>query len=732
MGEENTKVPTLTLKEREENLKEALRNGGFIGDNGTWNSIIMFSGDKHVYRHRVETLIIKDLSEVYLRFDDKGKYHIPAGSTEKDLPFITQAENECNEEALVKVRNLEHTGITYKVVVPIPKTVKPTDNHGIQWSGNYNELFIGEYDGVYRKAVDEVDKDSFMAKGKFYPIHEVMNKLIPEHKEAIVNYMRMRNSSEFNEKADYDKYYSCKRMNFFGDIFEFTSYSSFLENFSDIDTSSTVFYRSIDEAILEYSDKDIGSYILVSEAAESLSGKILNINKTTGEVNTSVPINTNIVKMVKMIDGRNYSDVTPSDDDNLITLYHPTPDDTNTDYNFNHQLFWSNYDDAYNQAIYLAIKKELPKISKTYRQVFPNSIRWNSDLNKIECSKTVLELLKRYLVHSCVRSHVYTMKVNNSDLIDGEIKNYNTDCNCVLFSFIINPEVLESAVHIMENPFDAVSQSTEKKFCISNDPNYPIPVYTKMEDAIRDYVKKYPDASPDRPISIASSDFFANKFFNSPEELDGCPVKLITKPLGVWCNQLRLKEKQTLMESTSKDANVNYKRTIDLEAMVVITYLNQNFKYFTDLFTYFEDIFKSFKHNNDPKFEGESIQKIDKIMKSIEDEIENGYSLYISSSNRIINTYKSNPKAYEFSRLNFNTIYKKYHDLFNKYEKLMDKIDDETASVLDLNLDMGDAHVSKTKFNRLIYRFSDAYRIIGKIYLKLDDIMNPGGKVDKE
>ena len=186
------------------------------------------------------------------------------------------------------------------------------------------------------------------------------------------------------------------------------------------------------------------------------------------------------------------------------------------------------------------------------------------------------------------------------------------------------------------------------------------------------------------------------------------------------------------MESTSKDATANYKRTIDLEAMVVITYLNQNLKYFTDLFTYFEDIFKSFKHDNDPKFEGESIQKIDKIMKSIEDEIENGYSLYISSSNRIINTYKSDPKAYEFSRLNFNTIYKKYHDLFNKYEKLMDKIDDETASVLDLNLDMGDAHVSKTKFNRLIYRFSDAYRVIGKIYLKLDDIMNPGGKVDKE
>ena len=60
-----SKNNNFSQEDRVKYLEDAIRNGGYYGTNGVWNSIIVFSGDKHVYRARVETLIIKDVLLLY-------------------------------------------------------------------------------------------------------------------------------------------------------------------------------------------------------------------------------------------------------------------------------------------------------------------------------------------------------------------------------------------------------------------------------------------------------------------------------------------------------------------------------------------------------------------------------------------------------------------------------------------------------------------------------------------
>lgn len=178
----------ISMDEKREYLQDAITDGGYYGEDGVWNSIIVFDGDNHIYRGRVETLIIKDGDKIFLRFKDKGnnsKYFIPGGSFEKDIPNIDQAINECKEEARINVRNIRSSGITYKDVVTPPKWAIGTQ--AVNWNGNYTEVYVGEFDGYYTGHIDEVDEDKFMVKGKFYPIAEVYEVLKKEHKEAIKN-----------------------------------------------------------------------------------------------------------------------------------------------------------------------------------------------------------------------------------------------------------------------------------------------------------------------------------------------------------------------------------------------------------------------------------------------------------------------------------------------------------------------------------------------------------------
>ena len=103
-------------------LDQALKQGGFYGPTGIWNSLVKIDG--LVLRARVETLVIKkDLQQIYMHITNfaKKKYRIPGGSCEKDIPNYIQAANECNEEARIAVKNAINTGIHY-TLQNIPKS----------------------------------------------------------------------------------------------------------------------------------------------------------------------------------------------------------------------------------------------------------------------------------------------------------------------------------------------------------------------------------------------------------------------------------------------------------------------------------------------------------------------------------------------------------------------------------------------------------------------------------
>ena len=148
----------------------AVRDGGFYGKNGVWNSIIKFSGDSKLYRDRVETIVVRDYKEVFLKKKPNGEYFLPGGSTEKDLPRITQAINECQEEARINVRNIQSTGITYKENHEPPKWAK--DECEVEWQGTYTEVYVAEYDSPFHGHIDDEDKDPFMLSGKWYSTKE--------------------------------------------------------------------------------------------------------------------------------------------------------------------------------------------------------------------------------------------------------------------------------------------------------------------------------------------------------------------------------------------------------------------------------------------------------------------------------------------------------------------------------------------------------------------------------
>ena len=97
----------ITREEKIKALKEALINGGFYGSNNVWNSIIRIPGDNHIYRKRVETIIIRDNKEIFLKQRPDNTYFFPVGSTEQDIPDYIQAINECSEEARINIRNIE-------------------------------------------------------------------------------------------------------------------------------------------------------------------------------------------------------------------------------------------------------------------------------------------------------------------------------------------------------------------------------------------------------------------------------------------------------------------------------------------------------------------------------------------------------------------------------------------------------------------------------------------------
>lgn len=186
----DSKSKRYSHEEKIKHLEDAIKNGGYYGDDGQWNSIQVFSGDNHIYRVRVETLIIKDNDYIFIKFlpkdqtrNNKRTYLIPGGSIEKDVTNMDQAINECREEARINIKNIKSTGITYKEIKDPPKWA--IASQAVNWNGNITEIYVADYESDYKGHIDKEVEDKYVATGKFYQLEKVYPFLKSEHKRAL-------------------------------------------------------------------------------------------------------------------------------------------------------------------------------------------------------------------------------------------------------------------------------------------------------------------------------------------------------------------------------------------------------------------------------------------------------------------------------------------------------------------------------------------------------------------
>lgn len=165
--------------------KYAKSYGGFYDDHNVWNALKVFPFDNHVYRDRVETIIVRNNREVFVKKRPDGEYFLPGGSKELNVDGATQAENECREEARINVRNIEPTGIQRKSIND-PSDVKKS----YYWDAAVTEIYVADYDSMYSGQIRNVDKDPFILSGKFYPVKHCLQFFDDEHREALVWYLK--------------------------------------------------------------------------------------------------------------------------------------------------------------------------------------------------------------------------------------------------------------------------------------------------------------------------------------------------------------------------------------------------------------------------------------------------------------------------------------------------------------------------------------------------------------
>ena len=159
---------------------------------GIYNAIYWDGEDP--YRPRVENLVVRNGKEVFLRLYDEVndgfvyRYRVPGGSLDNDSTKIEQAENETNEEALLKVKNIASTGVAYFESFPEGYKLKKGDIC-LLYKGNITDVFVSEYAGKMDKSkIDPHDLDDDMAtNGKFHYITQIAQLLRQEHVDALLN-----------------------------------------------------------------------------------------------------------------------------------------------------------------------------------------------------------------------------------------------------------------------------------------------------------------------------------------------------------------------------------------------------------------------------------------------------------------------------------------------------------------------------------------------------------------
>lgn len=189
-------------------VMKALKDGGYYTKTGRWNSLFKLPGDPNLYRKRVETIVIRNRKEVFVKKKPNVDYRIPGGSTEKDVSDEEQAIRECQEEAHINIKNIENSGITYTTLYD-----SPSAENEIRYDGSYTTIYVAEYDGKYSGHVDNEDQDPFILSGRWYSIRECIRFFNKEHKDALNWYLKYAKKEDEEELEDIEESYLS---NYFG------------------------------------------------------------------------------------------------------------------------------------------------------------------------------------------------------------------------------------------------------------------------------------------------------------------------------------------------------------------------------------------------------------------------------------------------------------------------------------------------------------------------------------
>ena len=179
----------------------------FKGTDGCDNTIVNIDGYDKPLRAKSEVIIFdgKDNTSIFLRrVDKKGYYKLPGGTWNKDEDPKDAAIRETKEEARINIKNVNYVTTRIEPNIDQKKYTKDIPDD-LKWDGYYCQIYTAEYDSPFTGYVNKVDEDIDLTyNGRFYPISEVYDKLRPEHKEAITNFLNSKGLS-LNESVDEDE-----------------------------------------------------------------------------------------------------------------------------------------------------------------------------------------------------------------------------------------------------------------------------------------------------------------------------------------------------------------------------------------------------------------------------------------------------------------------------------------------------------------------------------------------
>lgn len=164
------------------------------------NACVKIKGYDKPFRARSSMLIIKDIDtepKVYFSYSDKDKeYHAPGGGWNKKEEPMRAAMREAKEECHINVKIVKPFGERLEYYDEVRDWVKDhVDNPDDYWYGYYSKIFVGQFGSKYNGHVNDEDEDPEINSGKFYNFEDIKDKIYPEYKKAIEDYLSYWNKT---------------------------------------------------------------------------------------------------------------------------------------------------------------------------------------------------------------------------------------------------------------------------------------------------------------------------------------------------------------------------------------------------------------------------------------------------------------------------------------------------------------------------------------------------------